>query len=85
MAEWQVVAGRQPAGEVCLDEEAGGSYGAQYVVDARPDLFEGCTEAVGEVGGFSYTVSSDLRLYLIQTAEKGIPVAATFSMAMLTE
>jgi acetylornithine deacetylase/succinyl-diaminopimelate desuccinylase-like protein len=54
------------------DEEAGGEYGAHYVVDNRPDLFEGCTEAVGEVGGFSVSVSSDLRLYLIQTAEKGI-------------
>jgi acetylornithine deacetylase/succinyl-diaminopimelate desuccinylase-like protein len=54
------------------DEEAGGEYGAHYVVDNRPDLFEGCTEAVGEVGGFSVSVTSDLRLYLIQTAEKGI-------------
>jgi acetylornithine deacetylase/succinyl-diaminopimelate desuccinylase-like protein len=27
---------------------------------------------VGEVGGFSLTVSDDLRLYLIETAEKGI-------------
>jgi acetylornithine deacetylase/succinyl-diaminopimelate desuccinylase-like protein len=54
------------------DEEAGGKYGAHYVVDNHPDLFDGCTEAVGEVGGFSVSVSSDLRLYLIQTAEKGI-------------
>ena len=36
------------------------------------DLFEGCTEAIGEVGGFSYTVNDDLRLYLVETAEKGI-------------
>jgi acetylornithine deacetylase/succinyl-diaminopimelate desuccinylase-like protein len=54
------------------DEEAGGEYGAHYVVDNRPDLFEGCTEAVGEVGGFSVSVTNDLRLYLVQTAEKGI-------------
>jgi acetylornithine deacetylase/succinyl-diaminopimelate desuccinylase-like protein len=54
------------------DEEAGGEYGAHYVVDNHPELFEGCTEAIGEVGGFSVSVSSDLRLYLIQTAEKGI-------------
>ncbi len=54
------------------DEEAGGRYGAHFLVDNHPDLFEGCTEAIGEVGGFSYTVSNDLRLYLIQTAEKGI-------------
>ncbi len=35
-------------------------------------MFEGVTEAVGEVGGFSLTVRDDLRLYLVQTAEKGI-------------
>ena len=54
------------------DEEAGGAYGAHYLVDNHADLLDGCTEAVGEVGGFSYTVSEDQRLYLIQTAEKGI-------------
>ena len=32
------------------DEEAGGALGAQWLVENRPDLFEGCTEAVGEVG-----------------------------------
>ena len=54
------------------DEEAGGTYGAQWLVENRPDLFEGCTEAVGEVGGFSLTVGEDQRVYLIETAEKGI-------------
>ncbi len=54
------------------DEEAGMTYGSQYVVREHADLLEGVTEAVGEVGGFSYTVSEDLRLYLIETAEKGI-------------
>ncbi|GAA5195794.1 M20/M25/M40 family metallo-hydrolase [Rugosimonospora acidiphila] len=54
------------------DEEAGSDYGARYLVREHPQLLEGCTEAIGEVGGFSYTVSNDLRLYLIQTAEKGI-------------
>lgn len=54
------------------DEEAGGDYGARYLVRRHPELFEGCTEAIGEVGGFSYTVNEDLRLYLIQTAEKGL-------------
>ena len=37
-----------------------------------PDLFEGCTEAVGEVGGFSVTLPTGRRTYLVQTAEKGI-------------
>jgi acetylornithine deacetylase/succinyl-diaminopimelate desuccinylase-like protein len=58
------------------DEEAGGKYGAQWLVDNRPDLFDGVTEAVGEVGGFSLTVprrdGGERRLYLIETAEKGL-------------
>ncbi|MGH3524775.1 MAG: M20/M25/M40 family metallo-hydrolase, partial [Mycobacterium sp.] len=58
------------------DEENGGRYGAQWLVDNRPDLFDGVTEAVGEVGGFSLTVprrdGGERRLYLIETAEKGL-------------
>ncbi len=54
------------------DEEAGGAYGAQWLVKHRPDLFAGCTEAVGEVGGFSLTLAEDRRVYLIESAEKGI-------------
>jgi len=54
------------------DEEAGGRKGAHFMVDQHADLFEGCTEAISEVGGFSITVRDDLRLYLVQTAEKGL-------------
>jgi acetylornithine deacetylase/succinyl-diaminopimelate desuccinylase-like protein len=54
------------------DEEAGGALGAQWLVKNRPDLFEGVTEAVGEVGGFSITLGDDLRAYAIEIAEKGI-------------
>ncbi|TMS54669.1 M20/M25/M40 family metallo-hydrolase [Mycobacterium sp. DBP42] len=58
------------------DEEHGGTYGANWLVDNRPDLFEGVTEAIGEVGGFSLTVprkdGGERRLYLIETAEKGL-------------
>ena len=68
--------GRAPARDLVLafvaDEEAGGAYGAQYLVENEPDLFAGCTEAIGEVGGFSFTVAEDTRLYLIETAEKGL-------------
>jgi acetylornithine deacetylase/succinyl-diaminopimelate desuccinylase-like protein len=68
--------GRSPSRDLVLaflaDEEAGGLYGGHWLVDNHPDLFEGCTEAIGEVGGFSYTVTPDLRLYLIETAEKGL-------------
>jgi acetylornithine deacetylase/succinyl-diaminopimelate desuccinylase-like protein len=54
------------------DEEAGMEYGSQFLAHRHADLFAGCTEAIGEVGGYSYTVNDDLRLYLIQTAEKGL-------------
>jgi len=68
--------GRTPPRDLVLaflaDEEAGGSYGAHWLVVHHPDLFEGVTEAIGEVGGFSFTVAEDLRLYLIETAEKGL-------------
>ena len=54
------------------DEEAGSWHGSQWIVTHRPELFAGVTEAIGEVGGFSLTINDDLRLYPIQTAEKGI-------------
>ena len=54
------------------DEEAGSVHGSHWLTQNRPDLFTGVSEAVGEVGGFSLTVRDDLRLYPIQTAEKGI-------------
>lgn len=54
------------------DEEAGGAHGAQWLVDNRPELFDGATEAISEVGGFSVTLKDDVRAYLVETAEKGI-------------
>jgi acetylornithine deacetylase/succinyl-diaminopimelate desuccinylase-like protein len=58
------------------DEEAGGNYGCKWLVEHRPDLFDGITEAIGEVGGFSLTIprrdGGERRLYLIETAEKGM-------------
>jgi acetylornithine deacetylase/succinyl-diaminopimelate desuccinylase-like protein len=68
--------GRTPPRDLVLafvaDEEAGGAYGAHWLVEHHPDLFEGCTEAIGEVGGFSFTIAENQRLYLIETAEKGL-------------
>jgi acetylornithine deacetylase/succinyl-diaminopimelate desuccinylase-like protein len=54
------------------DEEAGSIFGSHYMVDHHPEVFSGCTEAISEVGGFSVTLSNGKRLYLIETAEKGI-------------
>lgn len=75
-----VVRARQRAGAIpdrpillvfTADEEAGGVLGAHWLVEHRPELFEGCTEAIGEVGGFSTEVGGQ-RLYLIESGEKGI-------------
>jgi acetylornithine deacetylase/succinyl-diaminopimelate desuccinylase-like protein len=54
------------------DEEAGGFFGARWLVEHQPELFEGATEAISEVGGFSVTIGDDQRVYLIETAEKGL-------------
>ena len=54
------------------DEEAGSIYGSHWLVEKHPELFAGCSEAISEVGGFSVTVGNGKRLYMIETAEKGI-------------
>ncbi len=54
------------------DEEAGSNYGSRWLVKNRPEIFDGYSEAVSEVGGFSVTVKGDNRLYLIEAAQKGI-------------
>jgi acetylornithine deacetylase/succinyl-diaminopimelate desuccinylase-like protein len=68
--------GRKPPRDIVLafvsDEEAGGRQGAHYLVDHHADLFADCSEAISEVGGFSVSLNEHARLYLIQTAEKGI-------------
>jgi acetylornithine deacetylase/succinyl-diaminopimelate desuccinylase-like protein len=67
--------GRRPPRDLVLafvaDEEAGGVYGARFLVDRHRDYFDGVSEAISEVGGFSVTVGGT-RLYPIETAEKGI-------------
>jgi len=74
LRDW-VRQGKRPPRDIVLafvaDEEAGGLYGAHFLVDRHRELFEGCTEAVSEVGGYSMTIGGQ-RLYAIQTAEKGI-------------
>jgi acetylornithine deacetylase/succinyl-diaminopimelate desuccinylase-like protein len=67
--------GRQPARDLVIaffaDEEAGGVLGSQYLVDTRPELFVGATEAISEVGGYSITFGGT-RAYLLQTGEKSL-------------
>ena len=67
--------GRLPERELIVaffaDEEAGGLYGASWMVDEHPELFAGATEAISEVGGYSITVGGK-RAYLLQTGEKSL-------------
>ena len=65
--------GLTPPGDVLLlvlsDEEAGGDYGARYLVEEHAGLFDGVRYALGEFGGFTLYVGRR-RFYPIQVAEK---------------
>jgi len=67
-------AGVRPERDIVLaflaDEEIDCGLGSHWLVSQHADLFADCTEAIGEVGGFSYSLGST-RLYPIMTAEKG--------------
>ena len=70
-----LAAGVTPPGDVVLallaDEEAGGDRGAKYLVENRPELFDGVRYAIGEFGGFTLSVAGR-RFYPVQVAEKQI-------------
>jgi len=72
---WQRI-GYKPPRNILLvffaDEEAGSNYGSRWLVKHRPEIFDGFSEAVSEVGGFSVTITGEHRLYLIEAAQKGI-------------
>ena len=72
---WQRI-GHKPPRNILLvffaDEEAGSNYGSRWLVKHRPEIFDGYSEAVSEVGGFSVTITGEHRLYLIEAAQKGI-------------
>jgi acetylornithine deacetylase/succinyl-diaminopimelate desuccinylase-like protein len=67
--------GAQLPGEVIFaavaDEEAGGEFGARYLVEQHPGLFEGARFAFSEFGGFNLSMSGR-RFYPIMIAEKQI-------------
>ena len=67
--------GWQPSRDVVLaftaDEEDTAEAGARWLVEQRPDLFEGCTEAVGESGAFTFHADGGQRLYPVASAERG--------------
>lgn len=53
------------------DEEAGMVYGSHWIAEHHRSLFDGVTDAISEVGGYSATIGGR-RAYLLQTAEKGL-------------
>ena len=53
------------------DEEDTAEFGAQWLVERHRGLFEGCTEAVGESGAFTFHAGPGQRLYPIASAERG--------------
>jgi acetylornithine deacetylase/succinyl-diaminopimelate desuccinylase-like protein len=70
-----LASGQQPARDLVVaffaDEEAGGVLGSHWVVDRHPELFDGATEAISEVGGYSVDLGGR-RAYLLQTGEKAL-------------
>jgi acetylornithine deacetylase/succinyl-diaminopimelate desuccinylase-like protein len=66
---------RTPAGDVILallsDEEAGGEYGAKYLVENHAPLFSQVRYAIGEGGGMTVHIAGR-KFYTIMVAEKQI-------------
>lgn len=56
---------------VVSDEEAGGDFGAKFLVKEHGDLFEGINYAIGEFGGFSLHLGGR-KFYPIMISEKQI-------------
>lgn len=74
--------GLAPSGDlifcVVTDEEAGGDFGAKFLVEQHPELFAGVHYALGEFGGFNLSMAGK-RFYPIMIAEKQIcSIQATF-------
>ena len=67
--------GMTPAGDIVLalvcDEESGGDQGARYLVEEHPEQFQGIKYAIGEFGGFSFSLGGR-RFYPIMVAEKQV-------------
>jgi len=67
--------GLVPAGDVIFaalsDEEAGGAYGAGYLVREHGGLFDGARYAIGEFGGFPMYFGGR-KFYAVQVSEKQV-------------
>jgi acetylornithine deacetylase/succinyl-diaminopimelate desuccinylase-like protein len=74
-AQTEIAAGMQLQRDVVFayfaDEEMGGTLGSQWLATHRPDLFDGVTEAVGEMGAFAVHAGA-ATIYPVQVAERGM-------------
>ncbi|MCE7081637.1 M20/M25/M40 family metallo-hydrolase [Streptomyces sp. ST2-7A] len=68
-------AGVRPRRDIVLaftaDEEDTAEYGAGHLVREHADLFDGCTEAIGESGAFTCHTADGRRLYPVAAGERG--------------
>ncbi|MFJ4948399.1 M20/M25/M40 family metallo-hydrolase [Streptomyces sp. NPDC088760] len=53
------------------DEEASAEDGSGFLADRHPELFEGCTEGIGESGAFTFHDGSGREIYPIAAGERG--------------
>jgi acetylornithine deacetylase/succinyl-diaminopimelate desuccinylase-like protein len=67
--------GRRPARDIVLaftaDEEDTAEHGARFLVERHAELFEGCTEAIGESGGYAFHAVDGVRIYPVAAGERG--------------
>jgi len=66
---------RAPRRDVVLaftaDEEDSAAVGAGWLVGQHPELFAGCTEGIGESGGYTFHAGGGVRLYPLGAGERG--------------
>jgi acetylornithine deacetylase/succinyl-diaminopimelate desuccinylase-like protein len=70
-----VLSGRRPVRDVVFaftaDEEDSAADGAAWLAGEHADLFEGCTEGIGESGAFTFHAAPGVRLYPVGAGERG--------------
>lgn len=68
-------AGVRPRRDIVLaftaDEEDSAAYGAGFLAAQHAELFDGCTEAIGESGGYTFHPGDGRRLYPVAAGERG--------------
>jgi acetylornithine deacetylase/succinyl-diaminopimelate desuccinylase-like protein len=68
-------AGVRPRRDIVLaftaDEEDSAEFGAEFLATQHAELFDGCTEAIGESGGFTFHPGDGRRLYPVAAGERG--------------